>query len=168
VRRLINLQPSKGGAWLLGALPFIAILAAYLHYSSLRLAANPEDKLLPAPATIAATLHQYAFEEDERSGDYLFWVDTRASLERLGAALGVSAAIGLAFGLGIGVLPYLRATLAWFVAAVSLIPPLAVLPILFIAVGLGRPPRSSSSSSASRRSSSATCRCARRSCLPSS
>jgi NitT/TauT family transport system permease protein len=35
------------------------------------------------------------------------------------------------------VLPYVRVTLAPFVAAVSLIPPLAILPILFIAVGLG-------------------------------
>jgi NitT/TauT family transport system permease protein len=40
-------------------------------------------------------------------------------------------------GVAIGVLPYLRHTLAPFVAAVSLIPPLAILPVLFIAVGLG-------------------------------
>jgi NitT/TauT family transport system permease protein len=43
----------------------------------------------------------------------------------------------LLLGLAIGVLPYLRAALAPFVAAISLIPPLAVLPILFIVVGLG-------------------------------
>ena len=43
----------------------------------------------------------------------------------------------MSLGLAIGVLPYLRATIAPFVAALSLIPPLAVLPILFIAVGLG-------------------------------
>jgi NitT/TauT family transport system permease protein len=60
-----------------------------------------------------------------------------ASLERLGIGLAVSAIIGLCLGLAIGVLPYVRATIAAFVAAVSLIPPLAVLPILFIVVGLG-------------------------------
>jgi NitT/TauT family transport system permease protein len=37
----------------------------------------------------------------------------------------------------IGVVPYLRVTIAPFVAAVSLIPPLAILPVLFIVVGLG-------------------------------
>lgn len=137
MRRLINQQPNRGGGLVLAALPFIMILAAYLYYSGARLAANPGDKLLPAPSTIAATVHQYAFEEDERSGDYLFWVDTRASLERLLIALGISAAIGLVFGVAIGVLPYVRATLAPFVAALSLIPPLAVLPILFIVAGLG-------------------------------
>jgi NitT/TauT family transport system permease protein len=93
--------------------------------------------LLPAPATIAATIHRFAFEEDERSGEYLLWNDTWASLERLLTALAISAFIGVTLGVAIGVLPYLRHTLAPFVAALSLIPPLAILPILFIVVGLG-------------------------------
>jgi NitT/TauT family transport system permease protein len=137
MRRLINQHPSRGGAVLLAALPFLLVLFVYLYYSHVRLVENPGDKLLPSPATIGATLHQYAFEEDERTGDYLFWVDTWASLERLGLALAISASLGLVLGLAIGVLPYVRSTLAPFVAALSLIPPLAVLPILFIAVGLG-------------------------------
>ncbi len=137
MRRLINQRPGRGGALLLSALPFILLICVYMYHSHVRLAENPGDKLLPAPATIASTLHQMAFEEDERSGDYLFWTDTQASLERLLVALAISAGIGLVLGLSIGVLPYLRATIAPFVAALSLIPPLAVLPILFIAVGLG-------------------------------
>jgi NitT/TauT family transport system permease protein len=137
MRPLINQQPGRGGAFLLSALPFILVVAAYLFYSNMRLADNPGDKLLPAPATIAATVHRYAFEEDERSGEYLLWNDTWASLERLLTALAISAFIGVTLGVAIGVLPYLRATLAPFVAVVSLIPPLAILPILFIVVGLG-------------------------------
>ena len=78
-----------------------------------------------------------AFEEDERSGEYLLWNDTRASLERLLTALAISALIGVTLGVAIGVLPYVRHALAPFVAALSLIPPLAILPILFIVVGLG-------------------------------
>lgn len=118
-------------------LPFILVVCAYLFYSHARLTENPGDKLLPAPSTIAATIHRYAFEEDERSGEILWWTDTWASLERLLTALGISACIGLAVGLSIGVLPYVRATFAPFVAALSLIPPLAILPILFIVAGLG-------------------------------
>jgi NitT/TauT family transport system permease protein len=137
VRRLINQRPGRGGAVLLSMLPFLLLIGTYLYYSHARLIDNPGDKLLPAPSTIGETMHRYAFEEDERSGDYLFWTDTVASLERLGVGLAVSAVIGLSLGLAIGVLPYLRATIAPFVAALSLIPPLAVLPILFIAVGLG-------------------------------
>jgi NitT/TauT family transport system permease protein len=137
VRRLINQHPGRGGALGLSTLPFIVLIAAYLFASHARLAANPGDKLLPAPATIAATMHRFAFEEDERSGEYLLWNDTGASLERLLTALGASALIGIILGVAIGVLPYLRVTLAPLIAVVSLIPPLAVLPILFIVVGLG-------------------------------
>ena len=122
---------------MLSVLPFVLVASAYLFYSHARLADNPGDKLLPAPATIAATIHRYAFEEDERSGEYLWWTDTWTSLQRLGMALAISAVIGLSVGLAIGVLPYLRAAIAPFVAALSLIPPLAILPILFIVVGLG-------------------------------
>jgi len=139
MRRLINQRPGRGGAVLLAMLPFILVICVYLYYSHLRLAENPGDKLLPAPQTIAATVHRYAFEEDERTGDYLWWTDTLASLQRLLIALAVSALAGLTLGVAIGVLPYLRATIAPFVAALSLIPPLAILPILFIAVGLGEP-----------------------------
>jgi NitT/TauT family transport system permease protein len=137
MRRLINQRPGRGGALMLSVLPFVLVVSAYLYYSHARLTDNPGDKLLPAPATIAATIHRFAFEEDERSGEYLWWIDTWASLHRLGTALVISAVIGLSLGLAIGVLPYLRAALAPFVAALSLIPPLAILPILFIVVGLG-------------------------------
>jgi NitT/TauT family transport system permease protein len=118
-------------------LPFIVAACAYFYYSHARLIENPGDKLLPAPATIAATMHRYAFEEDERSGERLLWTDTGASLRRLVVALVISAGVGLLLGLAIGVLPYLRALIAPFIAALSLIPPLAVLPILFIVAGLG-------------------------------
>lgn len=137
MRKLVNLRPTRGSAALLSALPFILLIAAYLAGSGARLAHNPGDKLLPSPATIASTLRQYALEEDERTGEYLFWNDTFASLERIGIALIVSALIGISLGLTIGILPYARAALAPFVAAISLIPPLAILPILFIVVGLG-------------------------------
>jgi NitT/TauT family transport system permease protein len=137
MRRLINQQPGRAGALMLSALPFILVVAAYLYFSNARLTANPGDKLLPAPATITSAIHQFAFEEDERSGEYLLWNDTRASLERLLSALAISAFIGVTLGVAIGVVPYLHHTLAPFVAALALIPPLAILPILFIVVGLG-------------------------------
>jgi len=139
MRRLINQRPGRGGAVLLAMLPFILVICTYLYYSHARLAENPGDKLLPAPQTIAATIHRFAFEEDERTGDYLWWTDTFASLQRLLIALAISAIVGLTLGVAIGVLPYLRAAISPFVAALSLIPPLAILPILFIAVGLGEP-----------------------------
>jgi NitT/TauT family transport system permease protein len=124
--RLVNLLPTRGGALALGALPFLVLIAAYLFGSAARLAENADD-----------TLRTYAFEEDRRSGEVLWWLDTAASLKRLLVALGISAFIGIVAGLAIGAIPYIRSLFGPFVAALAMIPPLAILPILFIALGLG-------------------------------
>jgi NitT/TauT family transport system permease protein len=136
VRRLINQHPGRGERFALGVLPFAALLVAYVLASQWRLAANPDDKLLPSLAQIGTTLHAYAFEEDQRSGHVLLWTDTFASLLRIGAALGISALLGLGLALTVGVVPRARAVLIPLVGAVSMIPPLAILPILFIVLGL--------------------------------
>jgi NitT/TauT family transport system permease protein len=136
VRRLINQHPSRATGLVLGVLPFIALLFLYVIASQLRLAQNADDKLLPSLGTIAETFHNYAFEEDRRSGQVLFWVDTWASLKRIGAALGISAVLALGLAVCIGVIPRARALLSPLLNTVAMIPPLAVLPILFIVLGL--------------------------------
>jgi len=135
--RLVNRHPNRLQAITLSLLPFALVLAAYLAASHARLAANPGDKLLPAPAALIDSIHRFALEEDERSGSILLWSDTGASLRRLAIALGLSALLGASLGIVVGIIPYVRAALAPFVAAISLIPPLAILPILFIVAGLG-------------------------------
>lgn len=135
--RLVNLRPTRSAAVFLGVLPFVLLLIAYVIGSELRLEANPDDKLLPALQSLVDTVRSYAFEEDRRSGEVLWWLDTWASLRRILLALAIAASLGLAAGLAIGAVPYVRSLLAPFVAAVSMIPPLAILPILFIALGLG-------------------------------
>ncbi len=137
MRRLVNRRPGAAGSFYLAALPFVLLVAAYLMGSAARLAENPNDKLLPAPATLAAAIEQVAATEDVRTGDIILWTDTAASLQRLGLGLATATLIGLVFGIAIGLIPYIRATLAPFVAVLSMVPPLAVLPILFIVFGLG-------------------------------
>lgn len=121
----------------LAAAPFLVLAALYLAASALRLADNPSDKLLPPPAALLAAVERLAFTPDQRSGDYLWWTDTAASLERLGIGLAVSVAAGLVVGVAIGLIPLLTATFRAVVAVISVIPPLALLPILFIVFGLG-------------------------------
>lgn len=135
--RWINRRPDRGAALLLAALPFLVLIVAYLIGSAARLSENPADKLLPSLQTLASAVDRMAFQADARTGDVLLWVDTAASLKRLGAGLGIAALIGLLAGMALGMLPYLRATLAGFVAFVSMVPPLALLPVLFIVLGLG-------------------------------
>lgn len=136
MRRLINQLPGKGGTFGLGVLPFLLLFIIYVMASDARLLENSNDKLLPALTTIVDSIHTYAFEEDKRSGHILLWTDTWASLKRLGMGLGVGAILGLVFGVAVGVVPYIRATLQPFIAALSMIPPLAMLPILFVVFGL--------------------------------
>jgi NitT/TauT family transport system permease protein len=136
MRRLVNLHPGRGPSLLLGLLPFVLIAIAYLLGSNARLAENPDDKLLPSLASFASAIHDFAFTEDARSGTVLLWSDTFASLRRIGIGLGISAALGLVFGVLIGVVPYLRAVLSPLFGALSMVPPLAILPILFIVLGL--------------------------------
>jgi len=135
--RWINTRPGNGARAGLALVPFAALLIAYTVGSAQRLADNPNDKLLPSLAGFTDAINRMAFVADSRTGDYLLWADTAASLERLAAGLGIAVAIALATGLVIGMLPYARALLAPFVGAISMVPPLALLPILFIVLGLG-------------------------------
>lgn len=135
--RLINRIPSRPVAVALAALPFAAVLIAYAVGSEMRLAANPQDKLLPAPATILDTAIRLFTEGDRRTGEILLWQDTWASLRRLALGVGIGAATALALGTLIGMLPHVRRGLSGFVAVLSMVPPLALLPVLFIVFGLG-------------------------------
>jgi NitT/TauT family transport system permease protein len=135
--RWINARPSRGTQLALLLLPFLAIAVAYAIGSAERLAANPNDKLLPSLSGFADAIDRMAFVADQRTGEYLLWSDTTASLIRLLSGLGISTAIALVIGMAIGVLPYMRSLLAPFVAVISMVPPLALLPILFIVMGLG-------------------------------
>ena len=135
--RWINTKPSPGLQLTLMLAPFVLLVIAYGLGSAARLADNPSDKLLPALASLTDAVNRMAFTPDVRTGDYLMWSDTAASLSRLLWALGISTAIALVLGMVVGMFPYARAFLAPFIATVSMVPPLALLPVLFIVLGLG-------------------------------
>ena len=135
--RLINRRPGRELGFVLAALPFVVVVVVYLFASEARLAANPNDKLLPSLGSMVEAMRAMAFESDRRTGDLLLWVDTWASLKRILAGVAVAAILALFVGVTMGLLPLAGAALSPFVAVVAMIPPLAVLPILFIALGLG-------------------------------
>jgi NitT/TauT family transport system permease protein len=136
MRRIINRRPDRVSALLLGLLPFIAAAVLYLVFSALRLAENPNDKLLPSLASFADAINRMALVPDKVSGVVLLWNDTLLSLRRMLLGLGLATSIGLVFGIANGLVPYVRATLAPFVSVICVIPPMAILPVLFIIFGL--------------------------------
>lgn len=121
---------------LLALLPLALLLIAYGIGSAVRLADNPDDKLLPSASQMFDAVVRMAFTQDERTGEVLLWADTLASLARLAAGLGIAALLGLALGIAAGSFPVGGAALSPLLALASMVPPLAVLPILFIVFGL--------------------------------
>jgi len=121
---------------LLALLPFIVIGAVYLFFSHQRLAENPQDKLLPSLGQMADAIDRFALKPDPQTGDYTLFVDTWASLKRIGLGVGIAALAGLLAGLNMGLLPRVRALFSPFLTFVSMVPPLAILPILFISLGV--------------------------------
>lgn len=135
--RLINRRPGSLGKMASAAVPFALALVLYVVASSIRLAENPDDKLLPDLSTIGAAIERVAFEPDKRSGDYIFWTDTAASLKRLLTGVLLAALVGLVVGVPNGLIPWFGAFWSPAIRTLSMIPPLAILPILFIAFGVG-------------------------------
>jgi NitT/TauT family transport system permease protein len=129
-------QTPPWGRRLLGLVPFLLLLAVYVVASHYRLAENPDDKILPSFGQMYDAIVRLAFTPDSRSGDYLMWQDTLSSLRRLGLGIVSAAFVGLFLGLNMGLLPAARHLLLPVTTFVSIVPPLAILPILFISFGV--------------------------------
>jgi len=132
----LHAKPSKPVIWLLASIPVVIIIIIYLVASDIRHAENASDKLLPGVSQMVSAMSQMAFEEDRRTGDILLWKDTYASLKRLLIGIVVAAMLGLMLGLHLALFPIVRAIFGFTLTFVSMVPPLAILPILFIVVGI--------------------------------
>jgi NitT/TauT family transport system permease protein len=135
--RLLNLRPRGSRRVLLGLIPILLLAILYFAASSARHAVNPSDKILPTLGAMVDQIHTMGFTVDPLTGKIPLLADTVASLRRLGAGVALAAATTLILGLAIGLLPVVRAGLGPLVATLAVIPPIAVLPILFIVFGLG-------------------------------
>lgn len=139
VPRFWGLHAEPGGGLRIGlaVLPFLLLALVYGIASFQRHQANPADKVLPTASQMVSAVERMAFTADPRSGDVLLWKDTGSSLKRLAIGLGIAALLGLLVGLNMGIFAGMQATIGPFVTFLSMIPPLAILPILFISLGVG-------------------------------
>lgn len=120
----------------LAVLPFLLVIGIYVYGSQSRHEENPNDRLLPTVSKMATSIKSVAFDKDKRTGNYILWSDTFASLKRMGIGIALASVIGMLLGLNIGLFPGLRAFAQPLVLFISIVPPLAVLPILFIVFGV--------------------------------
>jgi NitT/TauT family transport system permease protein len=121
----------------LGLMPVVALVGVYLIASHVRLQENPDDKLTPSISKMVESVNRLAFTPDKRTGRYTLLEDTIASLRRIFIGLGAAAVVGLLIGINLGLFPGLRALLEPLVKFLSIVPPLAILPVLFIIFGVG-------------------------------
>ena len=135
--RLVNIRPSGGGRLLAGLIPLAILLLAYVLLAEARHAENPVDKVLPTLGAMTQAITRLATTPDPMTDRLTLVADTTASLTRLGFGLAIATITSLILGLILGVVPLARATLGPLVTVIAVIPPIAVLPILFIVLGLG-------------------------------
>lgn len=136
MKRLVNVRPSRSNSLWLATIPFLIVLFFYSWSSYQRHQENANDRLLPSATQLIDAVERIAIKEDARTGEIILWEDSKASLRRLAIAVVISAALALVIGVATGLLPVARAPLSPFIAVLSLIPPMAILPILFIIFGL--------------------------------
>lgn len=134
---VVDIRPRRGARLLAGLIPIIGLILIYIVVSETRHAANPADKVLPTIAAMVEAMTRLATVADPTTGQISLVADTRASLFRLGSGLAIATASALVLGLLLGVVPLARAMLGPAITVVAVIPPIAILPILFIALGLG-------------------------------
>lgn len=119
----------------LAFVPFVIIVGLYVWVSHQRHIENPQDKIMPGIQQLKEGIDRVAFKED-RSGELRLWNDTFVSLKRFGLGVLLGSFIGIAFGLMMGVFPIFEGMFYPFIAAFAKIPPLALLPIMFIIFGI--------------------------------
>jgi NitT/TauT family transport system permease protein len=135
--RIVNVRLNRGQRWLIGGLPILVLFILYILMSEARHAANPADKVLPTLSAMADAAIRLATVPDAATGQISLVADTKASLYRLCMGLAIATLSSLLLGLLLGVVPFFRALLGPVITLIAVIPPIAILPIIFIALGLG-------------------------------
>lgn len=118
----------------LSALPFVVLVGLYLGTAYVRHARNPDDKIVPTLGKLIDGAKRSV--TPDKSGKVQLLLDTWASAKRFGIALAI-VFLAVPLGVMMGCFPFWESLLYRFVVFTDKIPAIALLPILFIAFGLG-------------------------------
>jgi NitT/TauT family transport system permease protein len=137
--KLFGLQARPEGAFkmLIGLIPVLVLIGLYMGVSHIRLQENPDDKLTPSISKMIESTKEIISVPDKRTGQYIMLHDTLSSLRRIFIGLGAAALVGLLIGVNMGLFPGFNAIVEPIVKFLSIIPPLSILPVLFILFGVG-------------------------------
>lgn len=130
-----NGNTSAKQSFVLSIILFVIIIGAYFFASHLRHVENPQDKIMPSFSQMVGGM-QFALTPNA-AGEIPLVIDTYVSLRRLAIGLGLALLLSLVLGIGMGFFRFLDNLLHKFILYFGKVPPLALLPILFIISGLG-------------------------------
>jgi len=119
--------------------PLIPLIVVCLIYGSAlrhRRAANPNDKLLPTPTEIIAAA-KYSITEDEFTYEIPLVADLKASLSLFAWGYVSAVAASLLAGLAIGYWTRCNGAFDPWLKALSYIPPMSLLALIFLSFGIG-------------------------------
>lgn len=133
----MSIVPHRTTGAILALMPFACVILVYAAMTGVHATGASGNKLLPTLAEMFDTITRYALVPEKRTGKLLLWSDTAASLTRLAVAIAIASSSTLILGIALGTIPVIRSSFGAFIAALSMIPPMAVLPILFLTFGLG-------------------------------
>lgn len=123
-------------ASLLVLLPIVIVLALYFYGSYKRHQENPRERMMPNLGQIKQGVVD-TIKVNERTGNRWLWVDLKRSLYLMAVSMGLTVAAAVFVGLHIACFAAVEALHLRFVRFASFIPPLALLPLIFIFVGTG-------------------------------
>ena len=133
----ISAEPPKHLAKFLSVIPFVLVILLYLYGSHARRLVNVHDKILPPPIEMVKAVGELAFTKDKRFDSYIMLEDTKSSVTRLIAGMLLATLLGLFVGVNLAAFRGLEALFINFSNFAAIIPPLAILPILFVVMGVG-------------------------------
>lgn len=141
IRKLFGLSVymtiSSRTSFLLSTTLFAILIVAYICIAELRHAVNPDDKLFPTLSQlIAGALRIATFDAH---GNIMLWTDTVASMRRFVLGMFIGSSIAISMGMLMGLFPIGEAFFERFVTFLGKVPPLAMLPIVFVVVGIDEP-----------------------------
>jgi NitT/TauT family transport system permease protein len=131
----LHYSPGLYAKVLLGLIPFIVFGWLYMSKAYERHEANEHDKLMPYPSKMVEKAKEYVVKHDRRSKKNLFIEDVKSTFKLFGIGVLLYSLSALFLGVMMGIFPWFRALMTPFILVISIVPALAILPIIFITFG---------------------------------
>ena len=122
--------------WVFPLVPLVVVGTLYFNAAVERREENPNDKLMPLPADFVKAV-RVSLTRNEFTDEIPLVADLSSSLRIFGIGFGAAVLFSLVAGLHIGAWRWANAMFDPFLRFLSYLPPLALLPLVLLFLGIG-------------------------------